>query len=251
MNIVTICAWCFFCYAQIFFYHTKKNTKKPHPKEVTVLQTLKDATTVTNKPSTYRFIIEKPVSDMLNSNSMPRNTFLKSKRASALRELGQQLGVQQHPTPDIAQQYLEYNHQVSKTKQLKSKATKKFNNGTLAQEPYQALIQQYENNLKNISKPNIAYPLTTFTVKVYVTHPDRRQIDPANLYPTIKPFLDGLTDSGWWEDDSLQYLLSIEFQYGGVSPTKNQIIILDITECDPTPYITTYQPANMQPHQHP
>lgn len=191
---------------------------------------------------TVKFIIDKPVTDMLNSNSMPRNTFLKSKKASALRELGQQLGVKQHPTPHVAQEYLEYNTMLARTKTLKMQATKKHKSGKLNSDAYHELIEQYDKNLEQHQKPTIKFPFATFKIVVHVTHPDKRQIDPANLYPTIKPFLDGLTDSGWWEDDSLQYLHSIEFQYGGVSPTKNQLIMLTITPTDPNHYITQYTP---------
>lgn len=60
-----------------------------------------------------------------------------------------------------------------------------------------------------------------FDIMVYVYPPTRRRLDPANLYPTVKHLIDGLTDAGWWEDDDWTRLRTLSFRYGGLSGEKN------------------------------
>lgn len=56
-----------------------------------------------------------------------------------------------------------------------------------------------------------------FKIVVTVFPPTRRRIDPPNLYPTVKAIVDGLTDAGFWPDDSFSNLLELSFKYGGLS----------------------------------
>lgn len=73
-----------------------------------------------------------------------------------------------------------------------------------------------------------------FTVLVLVCPPTRRTIDPPNLYPTVKPLVDGLTDNNWWEDDDWTHMKRMSFEYGGLSERRGQKgdfqIILEIEE---------------------
>lgn len=61
--------------------------------------------------------------------------------------------------------------------------------------------------------------------KVYICariySPTRRRFDPPNLYPTVKHLIDGLTDCGYWVDDSHKELPLLAFSYGGLSGEKN------------------------------
>lgn len=84
-----------------------------------------------------------------------------------------------------------------------------------------------------------------FKVRVFIKPPIRSNLDPPNFYPTVKPLIDGLTDAGWWEDDSLQYMMEMSFRYGGLSGVKNADgtrayrVILEIEEVlDDSEYIT-------------
>lgn len=84
-----------------------------------------------------------------------------------------------------------------------------------------------------------------FKVTVFIKPPIRSNLDPPNFYPTVKPLIDGLTDAGWWEDDSLHYMMEMTFRYGGLSGVKNEDgtrayrVILEIEEIiDDSEYIT-------------
>lgn len=83
------------------------------------------------------------------------------------------------------------------------------------------------------SAQELEIPFNKFMITVYVKSPTRRRIDPANLYPTIKPIIDGMTDSGWWEDDDYKHLDEIRFRYGGLSKEKGFFdFVLEITEIE-------------------
>jgi crossover junction endodeoxyribonuclease RusA len=60
----------------------------------------------------------------------------------------------------------------------------------------------------------------------------RRRLDPANLAPTSKACLDGLTDAGVWDDDDSEHVVEVAFRRG---PRVTGIarIRLTITELDP------------------
>lgn len=62
-------------------------------------------------------------------------------------------------------------------------------------------------------------------VIVQVSPPTRRRLDPPNLYPTVKPLVDGLTDAGVWVDDDWQHLIKMSFVYGGPSKISGVFII--------------------------
>lgn len=64
-----------------------------------------------------------------------------------------------------------------------------------------------------------------YSIDVYVYAPSKRRIDPGNLYPTIKPLIDGLTDANLWEDDDAEHLTRLSFMYGGLSEMPECFII--------------------------
>lgn len=47
-------------------------------------------------------------------------------------------------------------------------------------------------------------------VMLTIDVPDKRRRDPANLYATVKPVVDGLVDAGLWPDDTPEYVTTIE-----------------------------------------
>lgn len=65
----------------------------------------------------------------------------------------------------------------------------------------------------------------TFDVDVYVYPPTKRRLDPPNLYPTVKPIIDGMTDAEIWEDDDWTHLQKMTFAYGGQCKVKDMFII--------------------------
>lgn len=64
-----------------------------------------------------------------------------------------------------------------------------------------------------------------YTIDVFVYAPSKRRIDPANLYPTVKPLIDGLTDAELWVDDDSEHLKRLSFMYGGLSKMPECFII--------------------------
>lgn len=74
---------------------------------------------------------------------------------------------------------------------------------------------------------NIETMFDKYKVVVYVSPPSKRRLDPPNLYPTVKPIIDGMTDANVWEDDDWEHMESMTFKYGGLSPVKD-IFLLEI-----------------------
>lgn len=64
-----------------------------------------------------------------------------------------------------------------------------------------------------------------YHVDVFVYPPSKRRIDPPNLYPTVKPLIDGLTDANIWDDDDHEHMSVMSFYYGGLSTLPNMFII--------------------------
>jgi crossover junction endodeoxyribonuclease RusA len=58
--------------------------------------------------------------------------------------------------------------------------------------------------------------------------PDRRRRDPANLYPSVKALVDGLTDAGAWIDDDAAHVSGPDMRLGEVVPRGR--LVLTITE---------------------
>lgn len=79
-----------------------------------------------------------------------------------------------------------------------------------------------------------------FKVVVTVMPPTRRRMDPANLWPTAKAIVDGLTDAEWWADDDFKHLLEISFRYGGLSGERDtfkvRVVVQELTEAEVAEY---------------
>lgn len=58
--------------------------------------------------------------------------------------------------------------------------------------------------------------------------PDRRRRDPANLYPSVKACVDGLTDAGAWADDDADHVAGPDMRLGPVCPGGR--LVLTVTE---------------------
>lgn len=70
------------------------------------------------------------------------------------------------------------------------------------------------------------------TANVIIYSPTKRRLDPPNFYPTIKPFVDGLTDVGVWLDDNHEVIKRMSFEYGGLSGGKRYRIELEIEKTE-------------------
>lgn len=67
-----------------------------------------------------------------------------------------------------------------------------------------------------------------FDVDVVIYPPTRRRLDPPNLYQTVKHLIDGMTDSGLWEDDDWTHMRSMSFQHGGDTSGIKETFIIKI-----------------------
>lgn len=173
-----------------------------------------------------------PTSGVLNSNTQPPNVYYKGVKASSLRTQSQNNGVKLHPSPKESSKLLEHNRQRMELTKEKIRTHKKMKKSGFTEEE----IAQELNDIE--SRSSISVPMTpdlaifdVFKVLVTVCPPTKRKIDPANLYPTVKPLIDGLTDCGWWVDDNYEHLVEIAFRHGGLSGKKGHYkITLSISE---------------------
>lgn len=67
------------------------------------------------------------------------------------------------------------------------------------------------------------------SVLITIDTPTRRRFDPPNLYPTIKPLIDGMTQAGVWEDDNSQIIRLMGFRLGVVTANKKYCVHISIT----------------------
>lgn len=160
--------------------------------------------------------------EILNSNSLPRNTFFLSKLKKNLRDVSSNYGMMWHTNPFVAQTSCEYVGVLSEKKLAKSRARKEMNKDKVDKsgqsfvlstidDSFEEKITEYELFLKDNVKENILYDKCS--ISVGVSPPTKRLCDPPNYYPTVKPIIDGLTDSLWWEDDNFNHIQKIEFYY--------------------------------------
>lgn len=151
---------------------------------------------------------------------MPNNHFVKSKKAREIRELAQGVGVENHDSP-LSQELLDHHTAKSELKKDKSRTHKKLKKlGNSPEEIAEELLKIEEDYHIPEFPADFPYMFNEFKVRVIVHPPTRRRLDPANLYPTVKPIIDALTDCGWWIDDNYEYLKEVSFSYGGVSGEK-------------------------------
>lgn len=68
-------------------------------------------------------------------------------------------------------------------------------------------------------------------VIAYIYPPTKQDMDPPNVWPTVKPLMDGLTDAGVWNDDNGRVVTETSFRLGGVSGKKGHYLIeLEVRE---------------------
>lgn len=180
---------------------------------------------------TITFIIDSK--KILNSNSMPHNWFVKSSKASFLRNYAGIIGVEHHTDQHLAQIIFDHNKEFNDFINKKSSFIKKLKKESLTDQEYEKELLAFQKNNPIPEKYDYTPLFHHFIVDVIVYSPTARRIDPVNLYPSVKPLIDGLTDCGWWADDDSQHLQKISFSYGGISEEKKHfIIILRIKEIE-------------------
>ena len=170
------------------------------------------------KTRTIKFVLGKK--DVLNSNSMPSKVFLKSRMASHLRKTAHVQGTREHENSVLSVELLDYHLSYKEAVQKRSKLSKRLPKDISSADRMIALAE-VELPLKPLSLNDFPYMFHNFNVDVVVCSPTARRLDPSNLYPSVKPLIDGLTDCGWWEDDDYTRLKKMSFSYGGKSTTKD------------------------------
>lgn len=191
------------------------------------------AQSVTTSPKTMRMEFLIDTKDVLNSNSMPSQWFLKSKMSKNLRELGRQVGLKAHSNPEFANQMLEHAKTLKNTNTIKARTHKQMRKAGKSEEQIEKAVLEAEKDYPVKPKPEgDFFEFNEFTVNVLVCPPTKRRIDPPNLYPTVKNLLDGcVTDVGIAPDDDFKHIKRFSFEYGGLSGEKGKYrIILEFEE---------------------
>lgn len=175
---------------------------------------------------------EVPTKEVLNANSLPNHFIVKGKMAAALRAKGSEAGLLAHPDTEAAKKRFDVIREEEALKLQKSRRRKAMNKLKENDEAIDAALLEIEeaSGIKVASKDMpVSFPFQKFTVDVIVSAPTRRRFDPPNLYPSVKPIIDGLTDASLWEDDSFDQLTSMTFRAGELSGVKGTFAItLDI-----------------------
>jgi crossover junction endodeoxyribonuclease RusA len=85
-------------------------------------------------------------------------------------------------------------------------------------------------------------PMPAATVDVAIAYPDRRRRDAPNLWPTVKPLLDGIvTDAGILPDDDDEHIPSLTFRRSRLACPAGVVIIeltfnaADVVDSLPSP----------------
>lgn len=175
-------------------------------------------------------------SQILNAN-VSKHPMVKSKIASALRNMGSEAGIEMHPEGDsreLAKKHLVAVRQRENFVMLKKRAKARLKKGSKMTE--KELNAQVEETYKD-EKPNIApedvgakYLFSKYKTTITVSPPTKRRLDPPNLYLTVKPLIDGMTDAAVWEDDSFDYMEEMSFRYGGATGKASKFVIRILVE---------------------
>lgn len=206
--------------------------------------------------------------EILNSNSLPKNTFFLSKKKKLIREIASFYGSQWHKNPFIAESFVEYSNLLNNKNNAKSSARKEMNKDKVEldeqnkvldyiDKDFQEEIETFESFLKShnifpdenkvikkdekkseieilaqegkkTTKNNSVFMFDKCHVSIGVSPPTSRRCDPPNYYPTIKPLIDGLTDSLWWQDDNFNHLKSMNFYYIEPNKEKEYLFFINI-----------------------
>lgn len=171
--------------------------------------------------------------DILSANKTVAHYIIKSKQAAALRELASTQGIAAHDDPENAKIRMQAIHAKQELSNQRGRLRRKMNKAKNSAEEIAEALEKQTQDFGEIIEPEtipVKFLFDKFSLKVTVCPPTRRRLDPPNLYPTVKPLIDGLTDACWWEDDDFDHLLDVSFRYGGLSDSTNNeyLIILDI-----------------------
>lgn len=192
------------------------------------------------------FII--PREHILNSNAMTSMHYHKKGKISAiLRDTGYDVGFENLPpeNKDIITERKEIFDIEEKNKIIKSRLRKKIkknNPNFTAKEVTEKLEEEFKTMNLEPERPYNSYSIDPlfrfFEITAKISAPTRRRIDPANLYPTVKHLIDGLTIAGFWIDDDWRHLHKLSFMYGGIHESKKDFgILLEIEELKPEVFI--------------
>lgn len=193
---------------------------------------------VTGTPVRSTMMFSFTGEQILNSNSMPKHTFLLSRKKRVLRKIASQHGSGWHIVPSLAMASVELADIIAERKTAKSRARKDMNTcGTPTSEQAGILGEidaMYEEHVSGLSAfvgegTHNDYLYDKCKVSVGVSIPTGRDFDPPNLYPTVKPLVDGLTDSLWWVDDNHNIITSTEFHYLPPNMLGNKMYVLVLT----------------------
>lgn len=182
------------------------------------------------KVHTSHLVVSFDKKEVLNSNSIPGNNFFLAKLKKDIRTQAATCGSLWHPQSVYSEGAVELSRIIGERNAAKSKARKEMNKDGIPAEQQQLVFREIEQDyteiiadLKGFKDENVKYLYDKCAIKIGVSPPSKRRIDPPNMYPTVKPFIDGLTDAGWWEDDNYNYIISTEFHYVKPNPYKSYV----------------------------
>ena len=176
-------------------------------------------------PKTITF--DLPTKKTLNANNRSSNPAWEGVKVSEIRKMARSIGIDAHDDKDRARErmnvIIDEQNLISNKKRLRKKMTKA---GHKEEEIVDALnALESEQSPETPSKDiEVDFMFKVFKVTVTVYGPTARKFDPPNFYPTIKAFVDGLTDSSWWDDDNFEQLVEMSFKYGGKSGIKGNYL---------------------------
>lgn len=169
--------------------------------------------------------IELSQKEILNANSIPSHFIVKGNMVSHLREMAGDLFILLHPEEwqETATRMVMELRAANEVALKKKRLRKRLQDSKKSLTP-EEIEEEIADKFPEVEKTNYEIPPlhTHFTVQVVVYPPTRRRLDPPNLYPTVKPILDGGTDAGSWGDDDFSHLLEMSFRYGGLSGLKSR-----------------------------
>ena len=131
-----------------------------------------------------------------------------------LKNLGIKTAIENHSHKELAQKKADSLLQWEHYSYLKAKHTKDKKAG-------KATIQPTPPE----ETPQCPPQYTKCAVIVTITPPTKRRFDPPNIYPTVKPIIDGLTIGSFWEDDNTEHITSMTFTHDTSNPIKGCYVI--------------------------
>lgn len=161
---------------------------------------------------------------------------VKGKIASYLREEGYQIGLENslEENKELIETRKRLIDSEANAKVIKSRITKKIKkeNPGLSKKEIDHLVNDELDTVTTEKSSDITITpiFNKFKITTYVSPPTARRLDPANLWPTVKHIVDGLTDCGFWIDDDWEHLEEISFKYDGINITKDSFIIKLVIE---------------------